>query len=111
MAHSNRQKLRDARGGKTRHQFRKVQRAAKYGNNASERIKELEAWLALPKEERNKPVRKGGKAKRVKRFSMSKRAIARRNGALSRIVLLEPTPLRAKEIATLAKRGAILKAA
>lgn len=82
MAHSNRKSLRDARGGKTRNQQRKAQSAPKYGNNASERIRELENWQ-LKKLEAQTGLMTN---KKVRKPSMTARAKNRRLSALTRLM-------------------------
>lgn len=83
MAHSNRQKLRDARGGKTRHQFNKT-RAPKYANNGADRIKELEVWLL----KKNEKGATNSKVVKVKRIPMIKPILKRRRNALKRLLPL-----------------------
>ena len=81
MAHSNRKRLKDARGGKTRHQFNKT-RAPKYANNGADRIKELEAWM-LKKQDKTVATSKTAK---VKHIPMIKPIIKRRLSALKRLL-------------------------
>lgn len=75
MAHSNRQKLRDARGGKTQHQDNKSKRKRYQSSfDASARIAELRRW----EEQRNdKPEEKGAPRQRRK-YSMLLSAQERR---------------------------------
>jgi len=57
MAHSNRKKKREERGGKTRHQALKAMRASKYSSaDKTARIKELEAWSESLAEKRKNPT-------------------------------------------------------
>ena len=110
MAAANRARLKEARGAKTKHQFRKANRVAKYANNASDRRRELEAWMLKTKEERQVP--KGlGNVKKHKRFAMNERTIARRSRALARLKAKPVDARNEQEIHTLIKRGAVLLAA
>lgn len=87
MAHSNRQKLRDDRGGKTRHQDQKAQRKARYGNtfDPQARIKELEAWQRKMEEDRQQKGKSAVVVARKKHINMWPTTIERRKGALERL--------------------------
>lgn len=95
MAHSNRKRLKDARGGKTRHQFRKAKRAPKYANNGAERIKELEAWML---KKQDKTVATSTKIVKVKRIPMIKPIVKRRLSALKRLLPLWVEPKKGVEL-------------
>lgn len=101
MAHSNRKRLKDARGGKTRHQFNKT-RAPKYANNGADRIKELEAWML---KKQDKTVTTTSKIVKVKRVPMTRPIVKRRLSVLKRLLSkwVEPkkgVELTAKELYT-----------
>lgn len=51
MAHSNRQKLKESRGGLTRNQHRKAQKAGR-ASGQSARLQETIAWIAKQEEKR-----------------------------------------------------------
>ncbi len=87
MSHSNRQTLRDARGGKTRHQDMKASRKAKYRSafDPAERIKVLQAHqiqLDLAR------MGKGPKSEittKARTINMWASTVKRRVGALGRL--------------------------
>lgn len=85
MAHSNRQKLRDARGGKTRHQDEKSRRYASRSTfDASTRIRELESWQKQRDEDRTR----GGRPNEVvakRHINMWESTVERRKSALARL--------------------------
>ena len=83
MAHSNRKKLKDARGGLTKNQARKIKNQSK-SSYASERLATVTKWM-----EENEQ-RKGQKSsvkseEKVVHYSRHKRVIERRKRALKRL--------------------------
>lgn len=91
MAHSNRQKLRDERGGRTKHQDKKFKNQNRYksGFNAESRLIELKAWTASLEEERNKKAEiKGPTVIDVKHFSKKESAKKRRFNVIARITAI-----------------------
>lgn len=98
MAHSNRQKLRDARGGRTSHQDAKSNRKNKRSTfDADARIKELNAWQL------SRTEKQVAKVAGIKPTSWCKHLSARtrREGALARLLVIQATqihmPLIAKQ--------------
>lgn len=95
MAHSNRKKLRDARGGLTRNQLRKTKQASNSATQSS-RFAETVKWMEANEEKRRLgTVTPAAKTAKIKSFSKSKRAVIRRVGALNR---LETSLLNNKEL-------------
>jgi hypothetical protein len=81
MAHSNRQKIRDARGGLTRNQARKAQTG---GSSAqSTRLQETVNWLN--KLEESKRVKSDVKVQAVINYPKDKRTIQRRVKVINRL--------------------------
>jgi len=99
MAHSNRTKLRDGRGGMTRNQQKKARRmAVKQTKDPAARIKELEEWV----ENRNKKVDAPTVSGRNRRsISMLASAKRRRKSALGRLETQHAAGLR-NEVANFA---------
>jgi len=97
MAHSNRQKLRDARGGLTKNQAGKAARRARYKSNfdPQARIKELQDW-ERQRDEQKGVIKTTGESKK-RRPSMTKSAQRRRT------VVLEKT----KQLVIAAERDVI----
>lgn len=87
MAHSNRKKLREARGGLTRNQQRKAKKAQNSAGQ-SNRLAETVKWVAFNEEQRRLGVKKEektGTGPKVKKFNRQSRAVERRKGALKRL--------------------------
>ena len=85
MAHSNKERLKVARGGLTRHQAAKAGNKNKYksGFDAQDRIKELDRWVTdkQNKKAEGQPVAN----KRVKKHSTTASAVTRRKNAIARM--------------------------
>lgn len=83
MAHSNRKKIKAARGGKTRHQMLKAMRESKYSSGDKQaRIKELEAWQQELDSNRGKVFQKETTSSRKRRISKMITTKERRERAL-----------------------------
>ena len=85
MAHSNRQKLRDARGGKTRNQARKAQQQS--NSSSSDRMANTLKWMADNEEKRKQAAEGKGAPKteaKTVRYEKSENATIRRKSALLR---------------------------
>ena len=90
MAHSNRQKLRDARGGRTSHQDQKANRKNKRSTfDADARIKELNAW-SISRTEKQEAKVAGVKPTTWCKHESSK---VRRRGALERLQIIHATQI------------------
>lgn len=84
MAHSNRKKLREARGGLTRNQLRKQKNQQNSGGQ-SNRLQETIRWIESNEEKRRqKPTAASTPVKAII-YSKHKRVIIRRKGALNRL--------------------------
>ncbi len=83
MAHSNRKKLRDARGGLTRNQQRKVRQASTSG--ASTRLAETIKWMEQNAEKKRLVATPNVKEVKVIKYAKNKRAVIRRQRALGRL--------------------------
>jgi len=83
MAHSNRQKLRDARGGLTRNQQRKSQKMNQ-SSGQSNRLQDTINWLAANEEKKRAKTVTNTEVKVIK-FSKHKKVIARRKRVIERL--------------------------
>jgi hypothetical protein len=84
MAHSNRQKIKDSRGGLTKNQARKANKSSNGGNAAqSSRLASVSAWL----EDRinGKSITTTQQVVKKKRYNKSKPAAARRAKVIPRL--------------------------
>lgn len=80
MAHSNRQKLKDLRGGLTKHQSMKTGRKNKYRSDfdPEARIRELNKWTEDLLMNKSKKEEKQTSSKRVRRVNMKLSVVERR---------------------------------
>ncbi len=88
MAHSNRQKLRDDRGGRTRHQDNKVKRKRYQSTfDLSARMAELRKWEA---DRQSGPAPKDAEGKKIRRrYSMKLSAQRRRYRTFERLAAIQ----------------------
>lgn len=84
MAHSNRQKLKEGRGGLTRNQARKAQKTT----NVSKQNDRLRAVIAWQEENARKKLEKDSPKEQVSKaaiFSKDRRTVKRRKGVIERL--------------------------
>lgn len=110
MAHSNRKKLREARGGLTRNQLRKNKQSGNAGNQSS-RLADTIKWMEQNAEKKRQGDTPTAKTVKVVTFSRSKRAIIRRAGALNRLEtsLLNNKELKDEDVTRIKKEIQVLK--
>jgi hypothetical protein len=110
MAHSNREKIRESRGGKTKHQVGKISRQRNKSTfDAQARIKELDAYMRSLTEKKTPTV---AGAPKPKSYDRKESTVERRKGVIQRLeVQLEDKTLPEdsvyrinKELETLKKR-------
>lgn len=88
MAHSNRKRLKDSRGGMTRNQARKARNSAKAGMSQSQRLQSVIKWMEDNEARKHiKPTSNitDSSVKKITRFDKSRRAIERRKFTLKRL--------------------------